>query len=468
MIAGTLAVFVAIAASACTWRIGRYRSWSRLPSRRADCFRFSGHHLAIDVRIEPDGIPLPRGLDLRGRTVLLQTTIQASPLGHLIDPCIEIQDGQRIHCQYFERGAAGQRYLNLSPLFQHGSSGPFLRVGLRGKSIQWKPEGVLLAFDPPPIDAATIMVLSPHPDDAELAGFGMYAHRQSWVTTITAGEKATANLPNGIPSYARARWAASLRVWDSLSIPQLGQVTPDRCVNLVYPDGALESMYREPAHSHRLACEDSLPRSALRSRNEMPAFQRDEIGCTWHHLIEEIRLLLGLTHPDIVVCPHPLLDTHPDHVFTTVALERAMHDLPGKRPILFLYVVHGRGGSLFPYGPATALASLPPGSVDGYVADSIYSHPLDSATRQAKHFAVEAAHAVRDYAAGESTPFLNTVKSIRKEIVSYLGGVGLQPASHLRRAPRPNEMYYVVCAETLTGMVDSMTGLHEPSVEHVS
>src|SRR5882762_7071294 len=231
MIAGTIAVFVAISVFACFWRIGQYRNWFRLPSHRTDCFEFSGNHRTIIVRVEPDGIQLPDGLHLDGRTVLLQTTVQASLLGHMFDPFVEIRDAQRIHRQYFERGAAGQRYINLSPLFQHVDSGPFLRAGLRGRWLQWKLEGLLLVFDPPPIDAAAVMVLAPHPDDAELAGFGMYADRQSWVATITAGDKATANLPVGIPARARAGWAASLRVWDSLSVPQMGRVPPDRCVN---------------------------------------------------------------------------------------------------------------------------------------------------------------------------------------------------------------------------------------------
>jgi len=274
MIAGTIAVFVAISVFACFWRIGQYRNWFRLPSHRTDCFEFSGNHRTIIVRVEPDGIQLPDGLHLDGRTVLLQTTVQASLLGHMFDPFVEIRDAQRIHRQYFERGAAGQRYINLSPLFQHVDSGPFLRAGLRGRWLQWKLEGLLLVFDPPPIDAAAVMVLAPHPDDAELAGFGMYADRQSWVATITAGEKATANLPVGIPARARAGWAASLRVWDSLSVPQMGRVPPDRCVNFVYPDGALESMYREPTRPHVLACEEYLPRSTLRSKNDMPEFQQ--------------------------------------------------------------------------------------------------------------------------------------------------------------------------------------------------
>jgi len=467
MIAGTVAALVAIATFASCWRFAQYRNRCRLPSHRADCCRVGGNHRSIVVRVEPDGIHLPDGLDLRGRTVLLQMTVQTSLLGHMFDPFIEMQELQQVHRQYFERGASGQRYVNLSPLFQHVRCGSVLRAGLHGRWMRWKSEGLLLVFDPPLIDPAAIVVLAPHPDDADLAGFGMYANRQSWVATITAGEKATANLPAGIPSNARARWAASLRVWDSLTVPQMGEVPAARCVNLVYPDGALESMYKDPTRPHALACEEYLPRSTLRSRNDLTAFQEGESGCTWGRLVEELRLLLELAQPDIVVCPHPVLDIHPDHIFTTVALEQVMRNLRGKRPTLFLYVVHARGGSLFPYGPATSLTSVPPGDVVGDIADSIYSHPLDSLTQQAKYFAIEAMHAVRNYPDSEPKTFLRTLRSIGKEVAGYLAGAGLQPGNHLRRAPRPNEMYYVVGAEKLTELVRSLVGIRESSLENL-
>jgi len=74
----------------------------------------------------------------------------------------------------------------------------------------------------------------------------------------------------------------------------------------------------------------------------------------------------------------------------------------------------------------------------------------------------------RDYADGEPTTVLKTLRSIRNELVGYLGGVGLQPTSHLRRAPRPNEMYYVMRAEMLTELVESMVGIRKSSIESVS
>ena len=466
MIAGTVAIVVGISAVACLLRMRRYRKWFHLPVCRTDILSCRGSYREMALHIEPDGFDLPHGLDLRGRTVLLRTVVKVRPFGRLLDPFIEIQDGRRTYRQYFERGAVGQRYLNLSPLFQQSDPDPPLRAGLRGRSMHWEAQASLLAFDPPATDGAGVLVLAPHPDDAEIAAFGMYARHRSWVVTVTAGERATANLPTGVPTHARARWAALLRVSDSLSVPQLGHVPADRCVNLVCPDGALESMYREPARAFPLACEQTLSRSRLRSKNQMLEFQRGNAGCTWNDLIGELRRLLEMTQPDIVVCPHPLVDTHPDHVFTTVALEHAMRNLPGRRPLLFMYVVHTRGAALYPFGPAESLVCMPPGRPAEWVADSIYSHPLDPRLQTAKYFAVEAMHAARSYADGEPKSGLKVLASMIREVSAYLAGMGLYPASLLRRAPRPNEIYYVVPGDMLSELLDRMSAASRSSMAH--
>jgi LmbE family N-acetylglucosaminyl deacetylase len=413
--------------------------------------------------VEPDGLDLPHDFDLRGRTVLLEVTVKVPRFGRLFDPFIEIQDGQSTHRQYFERGATGQRYLNLSPLFRQTGQGPLLRVGLRGSSIRWETQASLLVFDPPAIESASVLVLAPHPDDAEIAAFGMYASHRSWVVTVTAGEQGIGNLPTMIPDHTHSRWAALLRVSDSLSVPHLGRVPPDRRVNLVCPDGALESMYREPSRPFQLACEGSLCRSQLRYENHMLEFREGNPGCTWNNLVDELRMLLELTQPDIVVCPHPLVDIHSDHVFTTVALDRAMHGVQGKRPLLFLYVVHNRGAPSYPFGPAESLVGLPPGGYNGWVADSIYSHPLESDMQQAKYFAVEAMHAARRYADGEPKGSLKFLNSMKQEISAFLSGMSRDPTSFLRRAPRPNEIYYVVRGDMLSELIEQKFDIRKTS-----
>jgi LmbE family N-acetylglucosaminyl deacetylase len=457
MTAGIAVIVLAAVAAAWLARMRRYRAWLRLPPNRSDVVSLRGGDHAMPLSLEPDGFDVPHGLDLLGRTVLLQLTVKAAPLGRVMDPFIEIRDADRAYRQYFERGAAGQRYLNLAPLFQCGAPKQAVRVGLHGSSIRWESKAALLAFDSPAIEGAKVLVLAPHPDDAEIAAFGLYADSQSWVVTVTAGEQATKQLPAEIPEHARSHWAAWLRVWDCLSVPHLGNVPPQRRVSLAYPDGAIESMYREPARPVRLACETSLPRRELRARNLIPQFQHGTPDCTWVGLVEELRVLLELTQPDIVVCPHPLLDSHPDHIFTAIALESALRDFRGKPPNLFLYVVHGRGSPVYPLGPAESLVCLSPGRCAGWAGDSLYSHPLEPQRRQAKYFAIEAMHAARSYAADVDPKSSGKIlKDVLGEISAYLSGMELNPASLLRRAPRPNEIYYVVRGETLSDLTEQM------------
>jgi LmbE family N-acetylglucosaminyl deacetylase len=439
----------------------------RLPRQRDDgvCFRGDGGGQAVEV--QSDGFGLPPGIERRGQTALLRLKVRPTRLGSLLDPFIEIDDGAENHRQYFERGARGWRYLNVSPAFQEQVK-PERRVRLRPRHLEWQPEGSLLVFDPPAVSGASVLVVAPHPDDAEIAAFGLYSRARSpWVVTVTAGEGMTAEpLPlSGLPTGERARWHAELRVFDSLTIPQLGDVPPSQCVNLVFPDGQLAKLFREPQRNFALACGDSIPRAALRSKNQGTLFQSCGSGCTWDDLVSDLRLLLEQARPDIVVCPHPLIDVHSDHVFATVALQQAMMGVTGKPPLVLLYVVHSRDAPIYPFGPSSAIVGMPPWDDADWIAESLYSHPLPPELQRAKYFAVEAAHAVRmDAAKGISRPG-ELLSAAHEELLGWVTGLGRRPASLLRRAPRPNEVYFVVSACALSELVDR--GLSERGLQRL-
>ncbi|MDB6090913.1 MAG: hypothetical protein JWN85_3697 [Gammaproteobacteria bacterium] len=450
---GPVVVAALLGVGICFWRLYRYRRWFRLPSRRNDVLEFRASHRAVDLQMSVQGFDLPHDLPLSGRTVLLRMTVEASVCGYLFDPCIEFQGEQQTGRQYFERGVTGQRYLNLSALFAGQEHRPWTRVRLHGNWLRWQARACLLVFDAPDVENAAILVLAPHPDDAEIAAFGMYAYRKSWVVTVTAGERATGILPVGIAAGERSRWAALLRVSDSLTVPQLGEVPQERLINLAYPDGALQSMFREPSGAFTLACEAQLPRSQLRAKNRLPEFQQGARDCTWNGLIDELQRLLELSRPDIVVCPHPQGDAHPDHIFTTVALERSLQRIPGKRPLLLLYTVHSAGAPVHPPGPQEAVVGPPPGVNASWFLDSVYSFELPPAHQQAKKFAVEAMHAARGYPAEEPAGAVALLKTIVRHSSGWLSGMGLQPASLLRRSCRPNEIYYVARGEQIGELI---------------
>jgi LmbE family N-acetylglucosaminyl deacetylase len=448
--AGVTAVLAPVLTAALVRR-RHYRALCGAPSARDDRIVGGAGHDVVDVTLDRDGFEPPRELAAEGQTAFLTLTVRATVAGAWTDPFIEITDGGRRFRQYFDRGAAGRRHLNLSPVFQHRGT-PLARVGLRGHALTWKAPATLSLFPPPPLANARLLVLAPHPDDAEIACFGLYADHHSWIVSLTAGEAGTPDLSGVLPSPAdRAAWCARLRVWNSLTVPRLGGVPAERCLNLAYPDGRLQAMWRAPTQAFALACEPAMPRAALRAENTGAEFKAGAAGCTWTALVDDLRRVLDVARPDVVVAPHPTKEEHPDHVFTTVALDQALR-ASGARPRLLLYAVHGGGSRLFPFGPATALASLPPGDGPDWIGDGIYSHALSPERRLAKYFAVDASNDLRVYTSGAPTA-RELLRGIRRRISALVTGVGLDPGAHQRRAPRPDEIYYLADTQALSALV---------------
>lgn len=418
------------------------------------------------VRSTGGEFELPDGFLVGGQTAFLSLEVEATLTGRCREPLVEFWSGGATRHQYFERGATGTRHLNVSPLLQDASDRFMARIGVRAPSLRWKGEGLLTRFDPPPLGNATVLVVAPHPDDAEIAAFGLYAAypTSSWVVTITAGEWGTMSLAR-VPGFEgganEPQCRAHLRVWDSLSIPQLAGVPAERCLNLVYPDRGLEKMSRDKERPFRLACEPGLSRVTLRARNPDSGFRDATRACTWTGLVEDLRLLIEKAKPTIVVCPHPVVDDHLDHAFATVAIEQALRLSTHRVPTFLLYVVHAPRAHDYPYGFGDAVVSLPPWTDEQWIADSIYSHPLSVALRRSKYFAVEAAHDARAYRGGAPKTFRQLVGAARREIIEYARGATADPSSFfLRRAARPNELFYVVSGASLSDLVKRRSMAH--------
>jgi LmbE family N-acetylglucosaminyl deacetylase len=438
----------------------RYRAYCRLSPVRDDRISWRGAHADVPVALAPDGFQPPPGIAADGQTAFLSLTVRASVAGAVVDPFIDVTHGGRRFRQYFERGTSGRRHLNLSPVFQQRGA-PLTRVGLSGYALAWEAGATLSLFEPPRLDGARLLVLAPHPDDAEIGCYGLYAGRDAWIVSLTAGDAGTADLSALLPSRdGNADWYARMRVWNSLTIPRLGAVPPERCLNLAYPDGALQSMWRAPAQPFRLACEARVPRATLRAQNAAPEFKAADADCSWTALIEDLRRVLDSARPDVVLAPHPTIDGHPDHVFTTVALEQALR-ASGARPRLFLYAVHTPAGPLFPFGPATAMASLPPVDGTDWIADGVYSHPLSEDGRLAKYFAVDASSDLRAYATGTPTRG-ELLRGIKRRLSALVTGVGVEPVAFQRRAPRPDEIYYLADTAALSELAARAVAARAP------
>jgi LmbE family N-acetylglucosaminyl deacetylase len=449
MLASALVVLII----ALAWGIGllrarRYRAVVRIPVTRDDQLVCRGPHRSFAVPVDSHGIELPAASFAQTASAFLAIDVAATALGHLLDPSVEVQLENGSYRQYFERGVAGTRYVNLSPAFQQAGTGTLQRIALRGSYIHWAAQGSLIVFDSPPLGNGDTLIVAPHPDDAEIAAYGLYSQRRSWIVTITSGERSPTDLSAVVPCSAeQTRWRARLRAWDSLTIPQLGGVPREHCWNLVFPDARLKQMHDNPQHPFRLHCEDGRTREALRANNPMIEFSSGAADCSWEDLVEQLRRTLDKVRPAVLVCPHPQLDPHHDHLFTSVALAQALRAGAHQPSTVLLYALHANEVPLYPFGAAESIVSLPPWDGAEWIADSIYSHPLSEDARRAKFFAVEAAHDLRVYADSRPKTARQLAATLRRALAAVISGMGLYPTAFLRRAPRPNEIYYAASVE---------------------
>jgi hypothetical protein len=158
--------------------------------------------------------------------------------------------------------------------------------------------------------------------------------------------------------------------------------------------------------------------------------------------------VLKKVNPVVIVAPHPQLDTHRDHQYTTVALAEALGRWR-KRVTFLLYTNHA-DRNRYPYGPAGTVMSLPSplGTAGEIPVDAVYSHPVSPQLQRLKLFALESMHDLR------FTPTRQYQLARPEERAVSTEKTGPEPdITYLRRAPRSNELFYVYDEEGFKAMV---------------
>jgi LmbE family N-acetylglucosaminyl deacetylase len=154
----------------------------------------------------------------------------------------------------------------------------------------------------------------------------------------------------------------------------------------------------------------------------------------WNHLVEDLVEILQKLKPSIIVMPHPSLDTHLDHEYTSVALVQALEKW-NEKPTFLLYTNHAEANR-YPYGPADTVMSLPHWAGNEITIDRMYSHPLDNTLQRRKLFALETMHDLRLAPDEQST--CEVPNLMKRPDYPRVADV-----DYFRRAPRPNELFYV-------------------------
>jgi LmbE family N-acetylglucosaminyl deacetylase len=402
------------------------------------------HGRRVPVRLSESGFTLPP-LDAPWDSALLPIDISASLLGHWIPPSIEVQvNGETVSTQYFEPGAAGVRLLNLSALSEIAPA-DLRDVRLEGTYVSWSEQSrEMLLFDNDP-RRKRVLVIGPHPDDAEWAAFGLYSHNESRVVALTLGDAGRKTFDQ-IVADDKQHYSlkARLRLWESLVIPQLGGVAPEHATNLGYFDGTLKTMFEHPNVAARPRFIDADSKSRLRRYNGAGDRRQAKRPATWSSLVADLASIFETAQPDVIVAPHPVLDIHPDHAFGAIAVIEAMAAAKLGHTQLYLYVTHVDGTRAFPFGPAGATLGPPPSFDARTPFRGFYSFPLTEETKVLKLFAFDDAHDIGRGPPPIEPTWKDQMRTVRAAVRRLVGSWGDgDPASQYRRAIRDNEEFFV-------------------------
>lgn len=404
---------------------------------------------ATQVKLEQNGFNWPAE-KISWDTAFLKINVRSDWSSVFFKPFIEIRYQGETARQYFEKTAQGIRYLNLSRLTDNppASTLHLGRIELRGHHVSWK-QGVAELYRFQNIDTSKekILVIAPHPDDAEIAAFGLYDHKDAYIVTITAGEGGKRRFKRFFPDKKEhALFQGMIRTWDSIIVPFWGGLMPERCVSLCYFDGTLEKMFEHPSEKVTSAAE-STNLGVFRKYNLSDLATKDMPDPTWNNLVEDLSRLIRLIHPSLIVTPNPMTDSHPDHQFSTIALFEAIQKSGLKTGSLYLYTVHNTYSSRWPFGKATSLVTLPPYFSKRPFFEKIYSHQLSRQSFTRKLFALDDMHGFRP------VYFLSSDKySAGLPLIVQSAYLQWKTLSQARKYLRYDELFFVVSVEKASSL----------------
>jgi LmbE family N-acetylglucosaminyl deacetylase len=431
--------------------VGAAALHSQEPEAGSFMFRDGGGRL-LNVTLEAanDTIAMtwPATPDRAWDTALLGVRVDVDFQG--IAPFIEITSAGRSDRQYFRPGETGSRWLNLS--FLRGAMSDGTRVNVRMQGVRIAEGNAPLRLFTNGLDLSrTLLVLAPHPDDAEIAAFGLYAHRNATIVTITSGNAGPRSYEAVFDDVAEMyHFKGRIRLIDSITVPWLGGIPPERAFNMGYFDARLAEMYGKPTAIVPEMYGPNTDIGAYLKYNLGSLLPKRSRASTWANLVDDLETVLKKVNPAVILAPHPQLDSHADHQFATVALGEAL-SRRRQRVTLLLYTNHA-DRNRYPYGPAGTLMSVPPPVAQDVVLDRVYSHPVSADLQRQKLFALEAMHDLRP---SPSRLYQLEIGGDRSNLPETLGSSAFGGVNYLRRAPRSNELFFVYDQATVKPIIEA-------------
>ena len=368
-------------------------------------------------------------------TLVLELRVKGSWLGRFLDPQVALLAGEQADRQTFERGVNGVRFLNLTGLAAPLQAGT---LRLRGRHCRLLGEPRLWITPAVELQRRRVMVIAPHADDAELAAYGLYSQAdETWVVTLTAGEiEAEHYQEMGLAKAEAARLKGRLRAWDSITVPRWAGVPESRCVQLGYfclQLPAMQAAPDQPAASREANLADI---RVFRQFNPFPLPADSDGAPTWNNLLADLRALLEMAKPEVLVMPHPQLDPHPDHICAQAAVLEALQGLAWQPQTLLCYANHLHDNDRWPMGDSGDGVALPPqlGAAQAWAPCSLV---LDLATQHDKAMALGMMHDLQPPA-----PFK---RRLRRLLQRWLAGRRPSPYGEnefFRKAVRRHELFW--------------------------
>lgn len=376
--------------------------------------------------------PLPVTGD---ETLILQVRLKCTWLGRFFDPAIEVLGGDVPDLQTFERGVRGVRYLNLTGQATAVMAG---NLRLRGRHCRVLDASQLWVVRNGDLYQRRVMVIAPHADDAELAAYGLYSKAaESWIVTLTAGEiEAEHYQQMGLERAEAARLKGRLRAWDSIAVPRWAGVPQAQCVQLGYFCLQLPAMQAAPDQPMASREAEMADTRLFRQFNSL-ALPGDHDGApTWNNLLADLRALIVLARPQVLVMPHSTLDPHPDHMCAQAAVLEALQGLEWQPETLLCYANHLHDNDRWPMGDSGAGVALPP-QMEAGQGWTPHSLVLDLNAQRDKAMALGMMHDLQP-----APPFK---RRLRRLLQRWLAGRKASPYGEnefFRKAVRRHELFW--------------------------
>ena len=370
----------------------------------------------------------------RDETLILKLKLKSNFLSKIFLPYLEISNINKKEKTFFEYGLNGMRYIDISSFAGNSS----IKIDSKMCKITSKKVETF-SYDNLNIKEKKVLIIAPHPDDAEISSFGLYSSaKESFIVTVTAGEGSCKFCDFDCDKELKAKIKGNLRIFDALTTGLLGKVKYENSLVLGYFNETIKIMYE---NKNKLVSSKTAGISDInyfRRVNHSNIVTNSKPKSNWDSLLNDFECIINSIKPDLIVTLHPQIDSNIDHKYITLAIIEAMEKLNCEEIKLLTLTNHLTQNEFYPYGNMFSTTALAPRFKTSFIFDSIYSHKLSREQQIYKYYALESMHDLRDSTIqiGFKKAFLFAFRQLRR----YLSG---KEKSYYRRSVRTNEIFYV-------------------------